>query len=74
MNKEVAMIISTLIQNIGKMDDTIDAAKKTIKAIDILKRQWSDQNSIEEKQFDSIIEALEVIYDLKAIEEKQKKH
>lgn len=74
MDKEVAMIISTLIQNIGNMDDTVDAARKTIKAIDILKKQWSSKNSSEEKQFDSIIEALEVVYDLKEIEEEQKRH
>lgn len=73
MEKEVAIIISTLIQNIGNMDDSIDAARKTIKAIDILKNQWSDKGSLEERQFDSIIEAIEVIYDLKEIEERQKK-
>lgn len=72
MENGMAIIISTLIQNIGTMDDPIDAAKKTVKAIGILKNQWSD-NNIEQKQFDSVIEALEVIYDLKEVQEGPKK-
>lgn len=68
MDKEVAMIISTMIRNIEKSEDTLKQAKRTIKAIEVLKETWAENSEVDKKQFDSIIEALKIIYNTDELE------
>lgn len=69
MDKEVAMIISALIGNVGKMDDIEASAKRTVEAVEILKKTWSTPGSLEEDQFNSIVEALKKVYNIHDMDE-----
>lgn len=62
MEREVAMIVSSLINNIGLLGNDEQVVNNTIEGIEILKKEWPTLQGYEEKELEVTCKVLKRVY------------